>query len=336
MSANAQTLSAPRLQVKSRSLVARLILALLSLLIRVGALAALFGALLCAQDNLPCRLEDAAAAGGRLWVLCENEKVLISEDLGKTWKASPLPSAARMRAIEFLDPQRGFVAGAAGTLLATQDGGVSWRPVENPARDDLTAIHFIGQLGWVSGYGGMILHSKDGGRSWVRQPTDTSQSLEDVFFVDDKHGWAVGWAGTILRTDNGGAQWKQVHTPAAMWSLNSVYFKDAQNGWIAGMFGQILRSRDGGLTWQSVPVESKSSFSAIVFDGAGHGWIASENGVLMSKDGGESWQPAGPDGLLFLQGLVVAGESLYAVGPFGVWTRKGAAGWQRLALPATS
>lgn len=300
-----------------------LLLALLAGLVAVPAAAAGKGA---------CWVQDAAAAGNAVWLLCDHEQVLISEDQGQSWTTRYLPSTAKLRAIALVDSRHGFVCGENGLLLVTEDGGLGWRHVPVPTEEHLTRIHFVGRLGWIAGYGGTILHSNDGGMTWVRQFTGVWQPLEGIFFADAEHGWAVGWLGTILRTTDGGLTWQQAPAPTARYSLSSVYFRDAQNGWIVGMFGQILRSRDGGATWQAQPSPVQSWLQSVVFDQSGRGWIAGGTDLLVSEDGGETWKPVPGDGWLFLTRFVRVNDSLWAVGPFGVLRKDADASeaWRRL------
>ncbi len=281
-----------------------------------------------------CWIQDAAAADGKVWLLCDREQLATSADEGRTWRWVRLPSGVKLRAIAFLDARRGFVAGDGGTLLATEDGGSTWRTQPAGTVEHLTDIHFVGELGWISGYGGTILHSSDGGRSWERQFTGLSQPLEAVFFLDAKHGWAVGWAGTILRTVDGGQYWQRAAAPGVSGSLSAVYFRDPQNGWIVGMWGQILRTRDGGASWETQPSPVRSWLQAVVFDKAGRGWIAGGADLLLSEDGGESWKLAESDLNLFLDRFVESNESVWAVGPFGALTRpvRGDQAWRRLEI----
>lgn len=269
----------------------------------------------------PCRVQNAAAAGQSVWLLCEQERLFVTDDAGKSWSERKVPAEARLRAVALRDSRRGFVAGERGVVLATENGGQSWRAVSVPTQETLTAIHFQGDKGWISGYGGVILHSADGGRTWVKQNTGILVALESVYFADERHGWAVGWVGTILRTTDGGQTWEQVKTSAAMWSLSAVYFRDPQNGWIVGRFGQILRSRDGGLTWQTQESPVRTSLSSVLFDSAGRGWITSDSGLLVSEDGGETWRTALDGDWYFLNRLISVGGSLWAVGPFDILKR---------------
>jgi photosystem II stability/assembly factor-like uncharacterized protein len=183
----------------------------------------------------------------------------------------------------------------------------------------------------MSGYNGVLLHSGDGGRTWARQTTGTSQSIENIFFLDADRGWAVGWAGTILRTANGGRTWEQIKSSAASWSLNSVYFRDAKNGWAVGFAGQILRSRDGGATWDTQNSPVRGWLTCVLFDGSNRGWITVDDGFLVSEDGGENWRAVVVDDRAFLSKLVLVKDSVWALGPFQALKHTDAkVAWQKI------
>ena len=150
--------------------------------------------------------------------------------------------------------------------------------------------------------------------------------------LDDKHGWGVGWSGLILRTINGGESWDLVTVPEVQWSLSGVYFRDAQNGWAVGMLGELLRSRDGGATWEVLESPVKAWLTAVAFDQYGHGWITTENDLLVSDDGGDTWRTTGRSEWMFLNSFVRVNNVLWAIGPFGVMKRTGSGleDWKRI------
>ncbi|HYM80206.1 MAG TPA: YCF48-related protein [Candidatus Limnocylindria bacterium] len=53
---------------------------------------------------------------------------------------------------------------------------------------------------------GSVLRTDDGGLTWDPQISHASVQLNDVFFVDALRGWAVGDLGTIVHTARGGRQ----------------------------------------------------------------------------------------------------------------------------------
>ncbi len=271
--------------------------------------------------SAPCWIQDAASVDAQVWLVCDRGGVLRSSDFGKTWTRFPITTQSHLRAVAFLDAKRGFIAGDDATLLGTTDGGATWTPVETPVKSDYREIYFHGELGWLTGYGGTMMHTADGGRTWLAQRTGTSQSIESIYFSDEDHGWAVGWGGTILRTTDGGMAWEEIRTPAAEWSLSGVYFRNAEEGWAVGMLGQILHSTDGGVTWEAIESGVKSWLRSVTIDEDGNGWITAENDILVTKDGGAHWQPAGKPGWVFLERFVRVNGELWAVGPFGIYRK---------------
>ena len=262
-----------------------------------------------------CWLRDAVSpAPSTAYLLCEQGRIWATVDGGATWSARNTGAPERLRAITFLDAQRGFAIGNRGVLLATADGGRTWQPRPSGGTQHLLDITFAGDSGWIAGYSGLILHSTDAGRTWTKQTTGTTQALENIFFLDQDHGWTVGWAGTILRTTDGGKTWTQSKSDAARWSMTGVYFRDAKNGWAVGFAGQILRSRDGGLTWEPQTSPVKGTLNAVAFDSSNRGWITYDDGFLLSEDGGENWKPVKTAGRFFLGKLIAVDNSLWTIG----------------------
>ena len=61
--------------------------------------------------------------------------------------------------------------------------------------------------GWAVGASGTILATTDGGATWRKQTSGTTANLSAVTFPDATHGWVVDDNGTILATTDGGAIW---------------------------------------------------------------------------------------------------------------------------------
>ncbi len=87
-------------------------------------------------------------------------------------------------------------------------------------------ILFHPLLGWIVGARGVILHTEDGGQTWQFQKTNTFSWLEDVGFTDMQHGVAVGSNGTILRTEDAGENWKRVDKNLREWLYAVAFADD--------------------------------------------------------------------------------------------------------------
>ncbi|MGC3970310.1 MAG: YCF48-related protein [Pirellulales bacterium] len=88
-----------------------------------------------------CDWHAAAVQGSHLWIVGSPGSVILhTADAGATWQLLPTGHAAPLYDAAFLDERRGFAVGALGAILATTDGGVSWRRVSRePHRASLWA-----------------------------------------------------------------------------------------------------------------------------------------------------------------------------------------------------
>lgn len=292
-----------------------------------------------AADERSCNMRDAALPTNSVtYVLCEQGLLLVTNDEGVTWAQRKIANAAgALRAIAFLDVNRGVTVGDGGGILATDDAGRTWQARQSGTTENLTDIQMVGEQGWIAGYNGVILHTADGGKIWSKQKSGVALSLEALFFLDAQNGWAVGWAGTVLHTVDGGNKWQPMKIPGATWSLSSITFPDAKNGWIVGFAGQLFRTKDGGASWEARKSPVSGWLTSVGFDGANRGWITTDNGFLLSEDGGETWKPQPIQGQLFLNKILRATSTAWALGPFGMLKQTGkGTEWKKIVNPLSS
>ncbi|MBK9096980.1 MAG: T9SS type A sorting domain-containing protein [bacterium] len=136
---------------------------------------------------------------------------------------------------------------------------------------------------------------------WWPQQSGTSNTLEDVFFIDDKSGWAVGGDGTIIHTSDGGVTWVTQQSGTTN-LLNDVYFTNAITGTIVGQNGTILRTNDGGNTWTSQNSGTSHHLQSVYFIDTNNGWaVGGEGSILHTTNGGTTWnvQYTGNGGVLY-------------------------------------
>ena len=140
-------------------------------------------------------------------------------DGGWFWQ-NPLPQGNSLSGVAFSDATHGWAVGGSidsrtatstAVILATTDGGATWKQQSTKSDAYLSAVAFSDSThGWAVGYGGAILATIDGGTTWKKQKPGlaASVSLYGVASSDAEHGWAVGY-GTIIATTDGGATWKE-------------------------------------------------------------------------------------------------------------------------------
>ena len=66
--------------------------------------------------------------GPKCWIAgSPGSRVFFSPDAGRTWSAYPTGTTLPLRAITFVDDQHGWAVGQLGLVLASNDGGRTWR-----------------------------------------------------------------------------------------------------------------------------------------------------------------------------------------------------------------
>src|SRR5207253_644533 len=81
----------------------------------------------------------------------------------------------------FADATRGYVVGARGIILRTDDGGKTWKDQESGVSTNLFAVAVAARDdALITGDQGRVLRTRDGGASWELQPTITSAALFSV------------------------------------------------------------------------------------------------------------------------------------------------------------
>jgi photosystem II stability/assembly factor-like uncharacterized protein len=136
----------------------------------------------------------------------------------------------------------GAIVGAGGTIMFTEDGGMTWdRATLLPDSEaKFNAVYFAGsKLGaWAVGNGGQIFHSNGGARLWRPQNSSVTADLNDVTFTSPREGWAVGESGIIVRTRDGGQTWYDDRSPVNH-TLQRVFFING-HGWAVGFGGTVI------------------------------------------------------------------------------------------------
>ncbi|MBD3400956.1 MAG: M28 family peptidase [Candidatus Coatesbacteria bacterium] len=255
---------------------------------------ATFSTYLPPEGNLDAPVDCAAFAPGTFHYAA-GSAYHRSGDGGATWTDLDLSGLFEegevARTLTFADEERGYLAGSAGTVLTTTDGGASWSavtPVDASIYDSRAAADDPDLVVLVGAYE-TILRSTDGGASWSEIDTDGSATLQGVDFNADGVGVAVG-LGRILRTDDGGASWSAVTAPGVGpgTGLNDVVFHGTGKVSILGDLGTLYHSLDDGLNWERRELSTAGSLKCAAYDG-GALWLAGQDGPLLSTDGGSTF-----------------------------------------------
>jgi photosystem II stability/assembly factor-like uncharacterized protein len=270
------------------------------------------------------------------------------------WTVQTSGTLAWLRAVYFLDAERGWAAGSKGALLSTTDGGRTWRKHAPPTDDSLRDLFFTdAETGWLvcernpfklaslDESRAYLLKTTDGGATWSRVEVthgeDAGLILTRIVFADSQRGWAMGETGALYATRDGGATWSRQRVPTQRLLLGAS-FLDATQGWLVGAGATILQTSDGGAQWQGAASLSNETarLNSVSFCDSRRGWAVGARGtVLATLDGGRTWrrQASNTDADLSDVSFLDAREG-WAVGANGAMlhTTDGGATWE--AVPS--
>lgn len=176
----------------------------------------------------------AVGEAGAFFVRRGNEK--------EEWKKQAAPVRYLLLDGVFTDDFHGAVVGAGGSILFTDDAGLSWNQaaVRGDPKIKLNSVFFVNQKnGWTVGARGKIFQTFSGGRVWREQNSGVTADLNDVFFLNTAEGWAIGDNGLILHTTTGGNVWI-LNESKVSHRLEKIFFT-GKSGWAVGFGGTILR-----------------------------------------------------------------------------------------------
>jgi len=256
---------------------------------------------------------DIGATGGAIFE---------TSDGGKNW--TPVARTLEiLSSVHFVTRTRGWVAGFAGRIERTDDGGRSWKTQRiERGNEVINSVFFLdGQNGWITGGAGLLLRTTDGGDTWVAVHSGRVEDLWTIRFSSEKHGWIVGEDGLILATEDGGATWSQQisGTRAGLYGLAAA---TSHTLVATGEKGTILRS-ENGLTWSVVPSGTTETLFAVSAANENVFWAVGYAGATVgSNDAGKTWTPIAPVSNRALLAIDLTGPTRgVAVGRGGVMQR---------------
>ena len=232
----------------------------------------------------------------------DNERIqLLEESLEETkilWDKAQQDVDQRVAAplfdIEFISAKEGFVVGADGLILQTQDRGKSWSPltgrVRNPARSHWNALRLVNdQYLLLMGEQGMAYLSEDKGDSWTRLNINYTGTLYGVAIFEKSQQWLLfGSHGQAFLTSDLGGTWHPVVTKTSS-HLYGGFEVDEESVVLVGNEGALVIAQLSGYSMNSQPIFSslvrKGRLAKVgVADVGSHGYfLIGEGGLHLLK-----------------------------------------------------
>ncbi len=183
--------------------------------------------------------------GQQGWVFGEAGALFATTDGGAHWIPQRSATNHLLLGGSFANNGRAFIVGAGGTIMQSDDSGVTWRlnAHRRAGGARFNAVAVVGNQAWSVGNGGQIFATIDGGRTWSLQRSNVNADLLDVKFIDLRQGWAVGGEGTLLHTIDSGLHWNSEPTGSSA-KLERLFIVDHNHAWAVGFGGTVIKLSD--------------------------------------------------------------------------------------------
>ena len=238
------------------------------------------------------------------------------------WQLTPTGTTAQFRGLAPVSARVAWVAGTAGTVLRTVDGGRHWANVSPPGAAalqfrDIEAFDARRAVALTIGSGtdSRVYATSDAGRTWTEtfRNEDPAAFYDCMTFLDRRRGLAlsdpVDGKFRILATTDGGRNWR-VLPNAGMPDALPGEFAFAASGTClvsaggramfatgGGAAARVFTSRDGGRTWSVTDTPVPSGPSAGIYSLA-----LKPSGEAIAVGGDYVTPDAAPAGAAYLRG----------------------------------
>ena len=180
-----------------------------------------------------------------------------------------------------------------GLLYHTSDGGSSWQLI--PIPDSLVTLNarfMDDQTGVVWDYWDHLFGTQDAGKTW--QPVQVYQSKFPL--RDNQSGWLTAGDKIIYHASPTDSTWVQVLPIGTITQFDPVSDDAAFVSY--NYYGEFLKTVDGGKTWARILMDDiidGNNYFHFNFVDAQHGWLASNQGLFRTTDGGLTWDQILPN-----------------------------------------
>ncbi len=194
--------------------------------------------------------------------------------------------------IYFKDSMNGWIAGLAGVMLNTTNGGFNWELV--PPDTSGFGVHPIWDIsfentdfgyacGGIQDFAGVVWKSDQTGLIWSSFGA-SPEPVYKVIFDDSLHGFGVGgdpeYGLIAVRTTNGGTSWMTEY--CNLLGIGKSFSRRVYNEiWVPLSFSNSWAvTTNNGNNWSEIPTDNNAVLNDVIFVDSIHGWAVGDNGVI--------------------------------------------------------
>lgn len=189
------------------------------------------------------------------WVIMNTGYIYRTNNGGNTWEVQLHNPDAVFSKIQFVNPQKGWVAG------------------------------FTPPTFW-----GIIYSTENGGQSWTPQFFNMQVGFQDIFVLSNSTLWLTSLNRIYRTTDGGGywSNWSVIDEVVEFGVQSTIWFSNDTLGWtsLSYDFQQgIYVSKDGGQTWLKQSIDEHESIRELIMLSPDYGWAVTTDGKILRYRG---------------------------------------------------
>lgn len=138
------------------------------------------------------QMQDVTAVDDQTFVAVGYGTIMRSTDGGYDWTYLD-QEGDFYQSVDFWNHTNGIIVGLSGSILLTDDGGLTWNTVKSPStltgggRDHFIKVKYINATEiYIVGDAGLIWHSTDGGNSWDAMQADVEINFNDIAVYENQ------------------------------------------------------------------------------------------------------------------------------------------------------
>ncbi|MBJ7353468.1 MAG: hypothetical protein JHC98_01460 [Thermoleophilaceae bacterium] len=236
-----------------------------------------------AVSSLSCA--DATAC---LAATSDGASILRTTDGGLTWTTLKASTRATY-AVGFTTATHAIAVGAGSVIVATEDAGQNWTPLNSEAAGQYFRAHVDSPTSAVLFGGGTAMaRTTDAGASFKPIVTYAQAPILDAAFPTAQRGYVLDTRNELTRSDNGGITWRVLDLAGAR--PNALFSPNEKTLLLVGSKG-VRRSSDAGISFKTA---GKGKFRKLKFasvDKAGSAIVVyGSSNIALSKNEGKDWK----------------------------------------------
>ncbi len=228
-------------------------------------------------------------------LLLSGQKIFFTFDGGENWDSTVhINSTFYQSSLAVVNDSIFYSVGQTASAFKSIDSGSSWEKLSGGSYAQIVQIGFFNSFNGyaISGFlsDATLIHTSDGGVNWSNDSIIENGPFY-MLRIKGQSGYLLNNAAQLIKTNNGGAEWTPHAIPDIGFKYNDLQFVTENTGYLCSKESNLFKTVDGGQNWNAITFSEEYNFKFLYFFDEDLGWAVdkSENKILMTKDGGNTW-----------------------------------------------